>query len=65
MVGQDKVIASPGLQARVDERSALGEIRAWGKRSVRSHPLQSLETVGGQSMLGVRTPPGRRRRNTR
>ncbi|WP_061504120.1 MlaE family ABC transporter permease [Mycobacterium avium] len=33
----------------------MGEIRAWGTRSVRSHPLQSLETVGGQTMLGVRT----------
>ena len=47
MVGQDTVTASPGLQAGVDERSAVGEIRAWGKRYVRSHPLQSLETVGG------------------
>ena len=55
MVGQDTVTASPGFQAGVDERSAVGEIRAWGTRSVRSHPLQSLETVGGQTMLGVRT----------
>jgi len=55
MVGQDTVTASPGLQAGVDERSAVGEIGAWGKRYVRSHPLQSLETVGGQTMLGVRT----------
>jgi hypothetical protein len=30
-------------------------VRAWGTRSVRSHPLQSPETVGGQTMLGVRT----------
>jgi phospholipid/cholesterol/gamma-HCH transport system permease protein len=54
-VGQDMVTASPGFQAGVTERSAMGEIRAWGTRSVRSHPLQSLETVGGQTMLGVRT----------
>ena len=52
MVGQDTVTASPGLQAGVDERAAVGEIGAWGKRYVRSHPLQSLETVGGQTMLG-------------
>jgi phospholipid/cholesterol/gamma-HCH transport system permease protein len=55
MVGQDTVTASRGLAAGVDERSAVGEIRAWGMRAVRSHPLQSLETVGGQSVLGVRT----------
>jgi hypothetical protein len=61
MVGQDMVTASPGLQAGVDERSAVGEIRAWGKRYVRSHPLQSLETVGGLHLscclLGLCTGP--------
>jgi hypothetical protein len=55
MLGQDRVTASPGLQAGPDQRSAVAEIHSWGKRSVRSHPLQSLETVGGQTMLGVRT----------
>jgi phospholipid/cholesterol/gamma-HCH transport system permease protein len=55
MVGHDTVTASRGLAAGVDERSAVGEIRSWGMRAVRSHPLQSLETVGGQSVLGVRT----------
>nr|WP_234805810.1 ABC transporter permease [Mycolicibacterium insubricum] len=39
----------------VDERSALAEIRVWGWRYLRTHPLQSLETVGGQVALGVRT----------
>jgi hypothetical protein len=55
MVGQDTVTATPGARAGVDERSAVGEIGAWGKGYVRAHPLQSLETVGGQTMLGVRT----------
>jgi phospholipid/cholesterol/gamma-HCH transport system permease protein len=55
MVGQDNMTASPVVQAGVDERPAVGEIGAWGKRYVRSHPLQSLETVGAQTMLGVRT----------
>jgi phospholipid/cholesterol/gamma-HCH transport system permease protein len=55
MVGRDTVTASPGLQAGADERSAVGEIGAWGERYVRSRPLGSLETVGGQAILGVRT----------
>jgi phospholipid/cholesterol/gamma-HCH transport system permease protein len=39
----------------VDERSALSEASAWGRRYLRTHPLQSLDTVGGQTMLAVRT----------
>ena len=38
----------------VDERSALAEIGAWVRRYLRSHPLESLSTVGGQAVLGVR-----------
>lgn len=37
------------------ERSAVREIGQWGQRYLRSHPLQSLHTVGGQVMLGIRT----------
>jgi phospholipid/cholesterol/gamma-HCH transport system permease protein len=37
------------------ERSAVREIGHWGQRYLRSHPLQSLHTVGGQVMLGIRT----------
>jgi phospholipid/cholesterol/gamma-HCH transport system permease protein len=47
--------SSTQLTALVDERSALAEIRVWGWRYLRTHPLQSLETVGGQVALGVRT----------
>ncbi|MGH3678631.1 MAG: MlaE family ABC transporter permease [Mycobacterium sp.] len=43
--------SQPGL----DERSAIREIGGWGRRYLRSHPLQSLQTVGGQVVLGVRT----------
>lgn len=38
-----------------DDRSALREIGDWGCRYLRSHPLQSLHTAGGQVVLGVRT----------
>jgi phospholipid/cholesterol/gamma-HCH transport system permease protein len=38
----------------VGERSALAEIGAWVRRYLRSHPLESLNTVGGQAVLGVR-----------
>jgi phospholipid/cholesterol/gamma-HCH transport system permease protein len=38
-----------------DDRSALREIGSWGRRYVRSHPVQSIETVGGQTVLAVRT----------
>ena len=36
-------------------RSALREIRAWVLRYLQAHPLQSLKTVGGQTVLGLRT----------
>lgn len=36
-------------------RSGVREIGAWGRRYLRTHPLQSLQTVGGQVILGVRT----------
>ncbi len=38
-----------------ETRSAVREIGDWGRRYMRSHPLQSLHTVGGQVVLGVRT----------
>ncbi|MEW5807914.1 ABC transporter permease [Mycobacterium sp. shizuoka-1] len=37
------------------ERSAVREIRDWGGRYLRRHPLESLQTVGGQVVLAVRT----------
>jgi phospholipid/cholesterol/gamma-HCH transport system permease protein len=40
---------------RNGERSAIGEIRDWGRRYVLSHPVQSVHTVGGQMVLGIRT----------
>ncbi|BAX96185.1 putative YrbE family protein [Mycobacteroides stephanolepidis] len=39
----------------IAERSAIAEVDAWTKRYVRSHPLASLHTVGGQVVLGART----------
>lgn len=36
------------------ERSAVGEVGDWGRRYVRNHPLQSLQTLGGQMVLGIR-----------
>lgn len=47
--------ASQEDQRPVGERSAVGEIVAWGRRYLHSHPLESLHTVGGQVVLGVRT----------
>src|ERR1700739_1291263 len=41
-------------RGQVDEASALGEVGAWASHYVRSHPLMSLNTVGGQMVLGVR-----------
>ncbi|MFA4081376.1 MlaE family ABC transporter permease [Mycobacteroides salmoniphilum] len=44
-----------GRSAAADERSALGEVAGWGRQYLWSHPLMSLQTVGGQVVLGVRT----------
>jgi phospholipid/cholesterol/gamma-HCH transport system permease protein len=41
-------------RGQVDQASALGEVGAWASHYVRSHPLMSLNTVGGQMVLGVR-----------
>lgn len=38
-----------------DQPSAVREITEWGRRYVRSHPLRSLDTFGGQVQLGLRT----------
>ena len=43
-----------GPRQPVDERSALGEIRDWGRRYLDNHPFMSLGTFGGQVVLGVR-----------
>ena len=37
------------------DNAAVGEIRRWGQNFLRSHPLQSLDTVGAQLQLGFRT----------
>jgi len=37
------------------ERSALREIRDWGRRYLDNHPLASLHTVGGQFVLAIHT----------
>jgi phospholipid/cholesterol/gamma-HCH transport system permease protein len=39
----------------VISRSALGTIRDWGRRYLKTHPLQSLDTLGSQVQLGART----------
>ena len=39
----------------VGERSALREIRDWMGRYVETHPLRSLETLGGQVVLAIHT----------
>lgn len=36
------------------ERSAIGEINGWVRGYIRNHPLMSLNTAGGQVVLGVR-----------
>ncbi len=36
-------------------RSAVREIQDWGRRYLRSHPRQSLDTLGGQVLLAART----------
>jgi phospholipid/cholesterol/gamma-HCH transport system permease protein len=36
-----------------DRRPALGEIASWGRRYLRTHPLLSLDTVGGQLQLAA------------
>jgi phospholipid/cholesterol/gamma-HCH transport system permease protein len=41
-------------QPRLAERSATGEIVDWGRRYLRNHPLMSLNTVGGQVVMGTR-----------
>lgn len=38
----------------VAERSAIGEIVDWVRRYLRNHPVLSLNTLGGQVMLGLR-----------
>jgi phospholipid/cholesterol/gamma-HCH transport system permease protein len=42
-------------EPRTDTRSAVSEIDDWGRRYLRSHPLRSLETVGGQVVLAIHT----------
>ncbi|MEB3021144.1 MlaE family ABC transporter permease [[Mycobacterium] crassicus] len=39
----------------MDRGSPLAEVGAWVRSYTRSHPLQSLGTVGGQTTLGLRT----------
>ncbi|WP_233213567.1 MlaE family ABC transporter permease [Mycobacterium hubeiense] len=43
-----------GSRPSVDEQSAVEEIGDWGRRYVRNHPLESLQTVGAQMVLGIR-----------
>ncbi|WP_276062005.1 MlaE family ABC transporter permease [Mycolicibacter longobardus] len=38
-----------------DDRAPVAEVATWIRSYVRSHPLQSLGTVGGQTTLGLRT----------
>jgi phospholipid/cholesterol/gamma-HCH transport system permease protein len=47
--------ATAELSPSPTERSAVDEIGAWGRNYLRSHPLQSMQTVGGQVVLAVRT----------
>ncbi|QZY47014.1 MlaE family ABC transporter permease [Mycolicibacterium austroafricanum] len=47
-------LATPDVRPVV-ERSALREIRDWMRGYVKTHPLRSLETVGGQVVLAVHT----------
>jgi phospholipid/cholesterol/gamma-HCH transport system permease protein len=45
----------PDLRHEDDEPSSVSEVGAWGRRYVNTHPLRSLDTVGGQAVLGLRT----------
>jgi len=47
--------AVPGGRAPVEQRSALRSVGDWFVGYLQSHPQQSLHTVGGQVVLGVRT----------
>lgn len=59
--GSDKSLLAPtdsavrGGRAPVEQRSALTSIGDWLVGYLQSHPQQSLHTVGGQVVLGVRT----------
>lgn len=46
---------SPEREEHVDGGSPLAEVGSWARSYARSHPLQSLGTVGGQTALGLRT----------
>lgn len=46
---------SPERADHIAEGSALAEAGAWARSYARSHPLRSLGTVGGQTVLGLRT----------
>lgn len=37
------------------ERDISGEVLGWGRRYVASHPVMSLDTLGGQVVLAIRT----------
>lgn len=52
-LGVPTVSASPVTAP--GRRSGVGEMNDWGRRYVRTHPLLSLDTVGGQVQMGIRT----------
>ncbi len=52
----DRSVAASADPVRSDApRNALGEIGGWTRGYFQRHPIASLETVGGQCMLGLRT----------
>ncbi len=48
------VTATDAYRANADV-SAIGEISGWGQRYLQNHPWMALNTVGQQTVLGVRT----------
>jgi phospholipid/cholesterol/gamma-HCH transport system permease protein len=49
------VTGSPAVTQPAEPMSAVSEIIDWSKRYIRRHPLQSLDTVGAQVQVGLRT----------
>lgn len=47
-------VADPGGGAVAPKPEPLAEVGAWARGYARRHPIASLETVGGQFILGVR-----------
>lgn len=48
------ITTEPQADVANSEQSAVGEVNGWVRGYLRRHPVASLETVGGQVVLGLR-----------